>query len=115
MCSAFHLAGCEPWDVAVADLASGSLDLDRFRGVAFVGGFSFADTLDSAKGWAGRIKYHSTLRPLFERFKARSDTFSLGVCNGCQLLALLGWVPGCQGRRYARSVTSIRAQCVAEV
>ena len=94
MCSAFHLAGCEPWDVAVADLASGSLDLDRFRGVAFVGGFSFADTLDSAKGWAGSIKYHSTLRPLFERFKARSDTFSLGVCNGCQLLALLGWVPG---------------------
>ena len=94
MCSAFHLAGCEPWDVAVADLASGSLDLDRFRGVAFVGGFSFADTLDSAKGWAGSIKYHATLRPLFERFKARSDTFSLGVCNGCQLLALLGWVPG---------------------
>ena len=94
MCSAFHLAGCEPWDVAVADLANGSLDLDRFRGVAFVGGFSFADVLDSAKGWAGSVKFHSTLRPLFERFKAREDTFSLGVCNGCQLLALLGWVPG---------------------
>ena len=61
MCSAFHLAGCEPWDVAVADLASGSLDLDRFRGVAFVGGFSFHGYSSGfSKRMGGSIKYHAT-------------------------------------------------------
>lgn len=94
MATAFHLAGLEPWDVAVADVASGAVTLDRFRGIAFVGGFSYADVLDSAKGWAGAIRFNDALRPQFEAFRARSDVFSLGVCNGCQLLALLGWVPG---------------------
>ncbi|KAH8064986.1 phosphoribosylformylglycinamidine synthase [Aureococcus anophagefferens] len=71
-----------------------AVTLDRFRGIAFVGGFSYADVLDSAKGWAGAIRFNDALRPQFEAFRARSDVFSLGVCNGCQLLALLGWVPG---------------------
>ena len=93
MATAFHLAGLEPWDVAVADVASGAVTLDRFRGIAFVGGFSYADVLDSAKGWAGAINFNDTLRPQFDAFRDRDDAFSLGVCNGCQLLALLGWVP----------------------
>jgi len=49
--------------------------------------------MDSAKGWAGVIKFHPELTAMFRAFIQRSDTFSLGVCNGCQLMALLGWVP----------------------
>jgi phosphoribosylformylglycinamidine synthase len=93
MAAAFHLAGFEPWDVTMSDLAAGRIDLDRFRGVAAVGGFSFADVLDSGKGWAGTIRFNDHLRRQFEAFYDRLDTFSLGVCNGCQLFALLGWVP----------------------
>jgi phosphoribosylformylglycinamidine synthase len=58
-----------------------------------VGGFSYADVLDAAKGWAGVIRFNESIRDAFERFRARPDTFTLGVCNGCQLFALLGWVP----------------------
>jgi len=57
-------------------------------------GFSYADVLDSAKGWAASIRFNTNVWEQFERFYHRSDTFSLGVCNGCQLMALLGWVPG---------------------
>ena len=63
-------------------------------GVVFVGGFSYADVLDSAKGWAGTIRFSDSLRQQFQAFYSRPDTFSLGICNGCQLMALLGWVPG---------------------
>jgi phosphoribosylformylglycinamidine synthase len=93
MASAFHLAGFEAWDVTMSDLIAGRVLLDDFRGAAFVGGFSFADVLDSAKGWAGVIKFNSSLLDQFQRFRHRSETFSLGICNGCQLLALLGWIP----------------------
>ncbi|MDH3497075.1 MAG: phosphoribosylformylglycinamidine synthase, partial [Gemmatimonadota bacterium] len=93
MASAFYAAGFEPWDVTMTDLRQRRVTLERFRGVAFVGGFSFADVLDSAKGWAAVIRFNEALWRQFEAFHARPDTFSLGVCNGCQLLALLGWVP----------------------
>jgi phosphoribosylformylglycinamidine synthase len=93
MTSAFYAAGFEPWDVVMSDLLAGKVDLRNFRGAVFVGGFSFADVLDSAKGWAGVIRFNEGLWRQFEKFYARPDTFSLGVCNGCQLLALLGWVP----------------------
>ncbi|HAS54319.1 MAG TPA: phosphoribosylformylglycinamidine synthase, partial [Nitrospiraceae bacterium] len=93
MVSAFAMAGFEPWDVMMTDLLSGRVTLDQFRGVVFVGGFSYADVLDSAKGWAATIRFNRKLWEQFERFYNRPDTFSLGVCNGCQLMALLGWVP----------------------
>jgi phosphoribosylformylglycinamidine synthase len=93
MASAFHLAGFESWDVTMTDLQTGKITLDSFRGIAFVGGFSYADVLDSAKGWAGVIRFNKALSAQFQRFYERPDTFSLGVCNGCQLMALLGWVP----------------------
>lgn len=93
MTSAFHMAGFETWDVAMSDLAAGRVDLDGFRGLVAVGGFSYADVLDAAKGWAGVIRFNAAIRDSFERFRERPDTFSLGVCNGCQLFALLGWVP----------------------
>ena len=94
MTSAFFAAGFEPWDVTTSDLLSGTIALgEQFRGVVFVGGFSYADVLDSAKGWAGVIRFNDGLRAQFDDFYNRPDTFSLGVCNGCQLMALLGWVP----------------------
>jgi phosphoribosylformylglycinamidine synthase len=77
----------------MTDLLEGKISLDEFRGVAFVGGFSYADVLDSAKGWAGAIRFNKRLYDQFQSFYQRPDTFSLGVCNGCQLMALLGWVP----------------------
>jgi len=92
----FHMAGFEAWDVHMSDLIEGRVSLDNFRGAAFVGGFSFADTLDSAKGWAGCILMSPKLKAQFQAFRKRSDSFSLGICNGCQLLALLGWVPGAE-------------------
>ncbi|MGB5528012.1 MAG: phosphoribosylformylglycinamidine synthase [Gemmatimonadota bacterium] len=93
MASAFFLAGFEAWDVAMSDLLAGRIRLEGFQGLAFVGGFSYADVLDSAKGWAGVIRFHPELAEQFDVFAARPDTFTLGVCNGCQLEALLGWVP----------------------
>ena len=93
LASAFHLAGFEAWDVMMSDLREGRVTLERFRGLAFVGGFSYADVLDSAKGWAGVIRFNDGLRRQFDAFYQRPDTFTLGVCNGCQLHALLGWLP----------------------
>ncbi|MEK6528795.1 MAG: phosphoribosylformylglycinamidine synthase subunit PurQ, partial [Nitrospirota bacterium] len=93
MASAFYHAGFETWDVAITDLLAGQVNLADFKGVAFVGGFSYADVLDSAKGWSGVIKFNRKIWEQFHEFYTRKDTFSLGVCNGCQLMALLGWVP----------------------
>jgi len=93
MAATFLAAGFEPWDVAMSDLLAGRVTLERFRGVAAVGGFAHADVLDASKGWAGSIRFNGALWSQFEAFLARKDTFSLGVCNGCQLLALLGWIP----------------------
>jgi len=93
MAGSFYAAGFEPWDVTMADIAEERVSLADFRGVAFSGGFSFADVLDAGKGWAGVIMFNETIRNEFKAFKNRSDTFSLGVCNGCQVMTLLGWVP----------------------
>ncbi|KAL0341376.1 UNVERIFIED_CONTAM: putative phosphoribosylformylglycinamidine synthase, chloroplastic/mitochondrial [Sesamum radiatum] len=94
MSGAFYAAGFEPWDITMSDLLNGAISLHEFRGIAFVGGFSYADVLDSAKGWAASIRFNKPLLKQFQEFYERPDTFSLGVCNGCQLMALLGWVPG---------------------
>jgi phosphoribosylformylglycinamidine synthase len=93
MTSAFYQAGFEVWDTTMTDLLGGRINLDDFRGIAFVGGFSYADVLDSAKGWAGVIRFNKKIYEQFRKFYEKPDTFSLGVCNGCQLMALLGWVP----------------------
>ncbi|MHB8882896.1 MAG: phosphoribosylformylglycinamidine synthase [Thermodesulfovibrionales bacterium] len=93
MTSAFFMAGFEPWDLTMTDFLVGRVSLKDFKGVVFVGGFSYADVLDSAKGWAGVIRFNEAIWQQFQDFYHRQDTFSLGVCNGCQLMALLGWVP----------------------
>lgn len=94
MSAAFYASGFEPWDVSMSDLLNGRVSLDDFRGIAFVGGFSYADVLDSAKGWSASIRFNESLLQQFQKFYERPDTFSIGICNGCQLMALLGWVPG---------------------
>lgn len=93
MAVAFMDAGFEVWDITMKDLLSKKINLDDFRGLVFVGGFSYGDILDSAKGWAGVIRFNKILKDQFDRFYNRKDTFSFGVCNGCQLMALLGWIP----------------------
>lgn len=109
MTSAFYQAGFDPWDVTMTDLLAGRIGLEGFRGLAAVGGFSYADVPSSAKGWAATIRFNSKLKEMFERFYARTDTFSLGVCNGCQLFGLLGVVPwkGISDRDQPRFVHNI--------
>jgi len=86
MAAAMYAAGFEPWDVHVRDLLNGSITLDSFRGIVFVGGFSYADVLESARVWDVTILFSKDL-------KAQFDAFSLGICNGCQLMAQLNFVP----------------------
>lgn len=99
LAAACAAAGLAPSDVAMQDLLEGNATLDEYQGVMFPGGFSFMDVFGSAKGWAAVIQggeirgSQETLRGMFDRFYGRPDTFSFGPCNGCQLMALLGWVP----------------------
>lgn len=93
MAAAFYTAGFEVHDVIITDLLNDKADLRDFQMVAFVGGFSYADVLDSAKGWAGVIRFNEKLRVMFDEFYSRPNTLSLGICNGCQLETLLGWLP----------------------
>jgi phosphoribosylformylglycinamidine synthase len=93
MAAAFLAAGCLPVDLTMSDLIAGRATLDGMQGVVFPGGFSFMDVFESGKGWAGVIRFNPELKAMFDRFYDRPDTFSLGVCNGCQLMALLGWIP----------------------
>ena len=93
MAAFFAAAGFECVDVHMSDLIDNGTPLSAFQGLAFVGGFSYGDVLDSAKGWAAGILFNETVREAFDDFYRRPDTFSLSVCNGCQLAALLGWIP----------------------
>ena len=87
-----YLAGLDVKDVHITDLMSGRETLEDIRMIVFVGGFSNSDVLGSAKGWAGAFKYNDNARIALEKFYAREDTLSLGVCNGCQVMIELGLV-----------------------
>ncbi|XP_063883180.1 phosphoribosylformylglycinamidine synthase-like isoform X3 [Scylla paramamosain] len=92
MVAALLQAGFCVHDVTMSDLLCGETLLQGFKGVIFPGGFSYADVLGSAVGWAGVVRGYGGLRAALEAWRIRPDTFSLGVCNGCQLMALLGWL-----------------------
>lgn len=92
MLSSLYRSGFEVHDVTMSDLISKKSTLDNYTGLVFAGGFSYADTLGSAKGWAANIIFNTTLTAQFDNFKNNPKTFSLGICNGCQLMALIGWV-----------------------
>ena len=86
MAYALYLAGFDVKDVTMTDLASGRETLDDINMIVFCGGFSNSDVLGSAKGWAGAFRYSEKAKETLNRFYARPDTLSLGVCNGCQLM-----------------------------
>ena len=87
-----YLAGFDVKDVMMTDLVSGRETLDDVNFIVFCGGFSNSDVLGSAKGWAGAFLYNPRAKETLDRFYAREDTLSLGVCNGCQLMMELGLV-----------------------
>jgi phosphoribosylformylglycinamidine synthase len=92
MAWAMHLAGFDVRDIHMTDLISGRETLDDLNFIVFVGGFSNSDVLGSAKGWAGAFLFNPTAKATLDRFFARPDTLSLGVCNGCQLMVELGLI-----------------------
>ena len=92
MAYALYLAGMDVKDVHMTDLISGRETLEEVNMIVFVGGFSNSDVLGSAKGWAGAFKYNEKARIALENFYRRSDTLSLGVCNGCQLMVELNLI-----------------------
>jgi phosphoribosylformylglycinamidine synthase len=95
MAAAFMRAGFDAFDLHMSDVLEGRDDLDGFDGLVACGGFSFGDVLGAGGGWAKSILYHSQAREHFARFFSRSETFALGVCNGCQMLArLTELIPG---------------------
>jgi phosphoribosylformylglycinamidine synthase len=92
MAYALYLAGFDVKDVHMTDLISGRETLEDISMIVFVGGFSNSDVLGSAKGWAGAFRYNEKARIALEKFYKRTDTLSLGVCNGCQLMVELDLV-----------------------
>ncbi|WP_426106993.1 phosphoribosylformylglycinamidine synthase [Massilia sp. TSP1-1-2] len=92
-----HQAGFTAVDVHMSDLIAGRARLDDFQGVIAVGGFSYGDVLGAGEGWAKTILFNDKLVDQFARFFARSDSFGLGVCNGCQMMSnLKSIIPGAQ-------------------
>ncbi len=85
MANAMYLAGFDVKDVHMTDLISGRETLEDIHFIGAVGGFSNSDVLGSAKGWAGAFKYNEKANTALKRFFSRTDTLSVGICNGCQL------------------------------
>ena len=97
MAAAFALAGFESVDVHMTDLLAGRVDLADFQGLVACGGFSYGDVLGAGSGWARSILFNRKLKAMFKKFFHRKDTFSLGVCNGCQMLSQLkDIIPGAE-------------------
>jgi phosphoribosylformylglycinamidine synthase len=93
--SVLDWAGFETHDVHMTDLLCGRRSLAEFKGLIACGGFSYGDVLGAGEGWAKSILFHDRVRDEFARYFERSDTFTLGVCNGCQMMAALKeLVPG---------------------
>jgi phosphoribosylformylglycinamidine synthase len=92
-----HKAGFTAVDVHMSDLIAGRAQLDDFKGLIAVGGFSYGDVLGAGEGWAKTILFNDAMQQQFARFFQREDTFSLGICNGCQMLSNLKTIiPGAQ-------------------
>jgi phosphoribosylformylglycinamidine synthase len=92
MAWSMHLAGFDVKDVHMTDLITGRENLEDIRFIVFVGGFSNSDVLGSAKGWAGAFLFNPEAKEALDKFYARHDTLSLGICNGCQVMVELGLV-----------------------
>jgi phosphoribosylformylglycinamidine synthase len=114
MAAAFDRAGFEAVDVHMTDVLSGTVDLATFRGLAACGGFSYGDVLGAGEGWAKSILFHAGARAAFSAFFARPDAFTLGVCNGCQMVSnLKELIPGAE--RWPRFVRNRSEQFEARL
>jgi phosphoribosylformylglycinamidine synthase len=97
MAAVFDLAGFNSIDVHMSDILEGRVSLKDFKGLVACGGFSFGDVLGAGEGWAKSILFNDRARKDFSDFFNRTDTFSLGVCNGCQMLSnLKELIPGAE-------------------
>ncbi len=95
MAAAFERAGFDAIDIHMSDILTGQKVLDEYHGLVACGGFSYGDVLGAGEGWAKSILFNERARDQFEAFFNRTDTFSLGVCNGCQMLSnLKALIPG---------------------
>lgn len=95
MAAVFIKSGFNAIDVHMSDLMSGRINLASFRGLVACGGFSYGDVLGAGEGWAKSILFNQNLKQMFTEFFARQDTFSLGICNGCQMMSnLRSIIPG---------------------
>ena len=114
MAAAFDRAGFNAVDVHMSDILSGRISLDDFKGMAACGGFSYGDVLGAGEGWAKTILFNNKARDQFEAFFHRQDTFSLGVCNGCQMMSnLKSLIPGAD--HWPRFVRNTSEQFEARV
>lgn len=105
MAYSLYLAGFDVKDVHMTDLMSGRETLDDINMIVFCGGFSNSDVLGSAKGWASGFRWNDTARATLDRFYARKDTLSLGVCNGCQLMMELDLLGLNDGSRMDHNIS----------
>ncbi|WP_068714417.1 phosphoribosylformylglycinamidine synthase [Vibrio tritonius] len=95
MAAAFDRAGFDAVDVHMSDILTGKAVLDEYNGLVACGGFSYGDVLGAGEGWAKSVLFNAQAREQFQNFFHREDTFSLGVCNGCQMLSnLKDLIPG---------------------
>ena len=109
MAAAFDKVGFNTVDVHMSDLLAGRIDLDDFEGLVACGGFSYGDVLGAGGGWAKSVLFNPKLRDQFEKFFNRDNTFSLGICNGCQMLSQLSpLIPGAEAwPRFHRNTSEM--------
>jgi phosphoribosylformylglycinamidine synthase len=105
MAAAFDHAGFNSIDIHMTDLLSGRVNLANFAGLVACGGFSYGDVLGAGAGWAKSILFNERMNDMFRSFFHRTDTFTLGVCNGCQMVSLLkDIIPGAEAwPRFTRN------------
>ena len=125
MAAAFNLAGFESIDVHMTDILSGRVNLKDFKGLVACGGFSYGDVLGAGEGWAKSILFNPNARTMFREFFERKDTFSLGVCNGCQMMSNLHeLIPGAENwphfvqnasERFEARFVSLRVEATPSV
>lgn len=97
MAAAFDRAGFDTVDVHMSDILAGRVTLDQFKGLVACGGFSYGDVLGAGEGWAKTVLFNPGAKEQFQQFFNREDTFTLGVCNGCQMLSnLKSLIPGAE-------------------
>ena len=109
MAAAFDKVGFNTVDVHMSDLIAGRISLDDFEGLVTCGGFSYGDVMGAGGGWAKSVLFNPKLRDQFEKFFNRQETFSLGICNGCQMLSQLApLIPGADAwPRFHRNTSEV--------